>query len=156
MRVAIIVHSCSITSRSTSLKQGICSPPACAYAFSYATPQVLSPPVTRAAAVWSIAGTSPLRCLMHFLLAVKYTGWFSFLVRGRHPMQQWEESSVFRQQDRTYPVRGHFLPFRCASHASCHGSHSPEPHDTRECITRPSLPATTFISVGHIMAKNTL
>ena len=71
MRVATLVrcHSCSITPRSTSLKQGICPPPACAYAFSYATPQVLSPPVTGATAVWSIAGTSRLRCLMHFLLA---------------------------------------------------------------------------------------
>ena len=71
-------------------------------------------------------------------------------------MQQWEESTVFRQQDRMYPMRGHFLPFRCASRASCHGNHNPEPHDTRESITRPSLPATTFISIGPIMTKHSV
>ena len=151
MRVATLArcHSLlhyTVTPRSTSLEHGICSSPACAYAF-VTRPGHGSPRRNTGTEEMTPRGARFL-CfpfLMHFLLAVKHTGWFSFLVRGRHPMQQWEESTVFRQQDRTYPVRGHFLPFRCASHASCHGNHNPEPHDARESITRPSLPATTFI-----------
>ena len=44
----------------------------------------------------------------------------------------------------------HVFPFY-AFLSLCHGNHSPEPHDARESITRPSLPATTCRLCFYVM-----